>query len=480
VVDGAKPLAEGRLAGGLESPQALDGDTAVKAIAAAADVTLLMDRAGLIHSAAFGEEELERQVGDAWIGRRWSDVVTTESLVKVEELLRTAGQKAARWRQVNHPSPDEPDIPVRYRTLALGQSGQILAIGRDLRPMAALQKRLIESQQAMEREYARIRNAEKRYRLLFHLAAQSVLIVDLNGGRVLEANPAAAALLGVDPKKLSGVAFDDLFREADRQAIRSFLAATRMAPRVDNVHAQLARNQMAVLLTGSVFRQDGSPQLVVLLAPRDDSRGAATGAEAEALRLIDALPEGFATLDADRRVLLANNAFLDLVEATSPSQALGQPIDRWLGRASVEVDVLFASLQAHGAVRNFSSVLRGELGTVEDVQVAAASVESPDGAGRRHALAIRAAGSRGGPESLGGREIPRTVEQFTHLVGRAPMKTLVRETTDLIEKLCIQAAVELTQGNRAAAAEMLGVSRQALYVKLRRHGLIGEAESDDD
>ncbi len=74
---------------------------------------------------------------------------------------------------------------------------------------------------------------------------------------------------------------------------------------------------------------------------------------------------------------------------------------------------------------------------------------------------------------LGGRELPRTVEQFTELVGRVPMKNLVRETTDLIERLCIQAALELTRENRASAAEMLGLSRQAFYVKLRRYGLGG-------
>ena len=51
------------------------------------------------------------------------------------------------------------------------------------------------------------------------------------------------------------------------------------------------------------------------------------------------------------------------------------------------------------------------------------------------------------------------------------MKDIVGETTDLIEQLCIEAALELTRNNRAAAAEMLGLSRQSLYVKLRRYGL---------
>ena len=55
----------------------------------------------------------------------------------------------------------------------------------------------------------------------------------------------------------------------------------------------------------------------------------------------------------------------------------------------------------------------------------------------------------------------------------------MRETTDVIERLCIEAALELTRDNRASAAEMLGLSRQSLYVKLRRHGL-GDLEAGDE
>ena len=66
----------------------------------------------------------------------------------------------------------------------------------------------------------------------------------------------------------------------------------------------------------------------------------------------------------------------------------------------------------------------------------------------------------------------RAVGRLTELVGRLPLKAIVGETTDLIERMCIEAALELTRDNRASAAEMLGLSRQSLYVKLRRHGMV--------
>ena len=72
-----------------------------------------------------------------------------------------------------------------------------------------------------------------------------------------------------------------------------------------------------------------------------------------------------------------------------------------------------------------------------------------------------------------------SVAQLTELVGRVSLKELVRETTDVVERLCIEAALELTDDNRASAAEMLGLSRQSLYAKLRRYGL-GDLPGDED
>ena len=60
------------------------------------------------------------------------------------------------------------------------------------------------------------------------------------------------------------------------------------------------------------------------------------------------------------------------------------------------------------------------------------------------------------------------------LVGSATLKEIVAETTDVVERMCIETALELTSNNRVAAAEMLGLSRQSLYVKLRKYVLLNK------
>ncbi len=442
-------------------------------LAAACDVTLVLDSRGVILDAAIGANGAS--LAKSWIGKPWIDTVTVESRLKVESMLREAARGAPpRWRQINHPTP-ETDLPMNYAATRSRPGGPVVVFGRDLRALAALQQRVAESHQEMEREYARIRGAEKRYRLLFQLASEAILILDASTHRVTEANPAALALLGKPVKKVVGGVFVELFDDASRRAAQSFVAALLVAPRVDNVHAALAESREALLLSGALYRQEGAGSILVMLSRVNES-AAVSVEKAGALLALERMPDAFVLTDKDRRILMANAAFVDLAQVASEDRLRGEQIERWIGRPGLDVDVLFANLQTHGVLRNFSTVLRGEHGTTEDVDVSAVDVS--DGGRRCLGFCIRGAGWRSGRERLGGRELPRTAEQFADLVGRVSLKNLVRETTDLIERLCIEAALDLTKDNRASAAEMLGLSRQALYTKLRRYGL-GDLEDEE-
>lgn len=460
-----------------ESLGSIDPGTVAALVGAVADVTVILDPHGVVLDVAFGNAELADEISPDWIGRRWMETVSPESRPKVEALLREAASGTpSRWRQVNHPGRKGPDVPVRYSVIRYGENQRIVAVGRDLRAMAVLQQRVFEAQQTMEREYERIRSSERRYRLLFQLAAEAVIIINATTQKVVEANPAALAVTGRDVRKVVGSGFASLFDEASQQAVQSFMAALRLAPRVDNVHVRLEASTESMLLSGALFRQDTEAFLLVLMTRLGGGTMQPQSDRTNLLRVVEKMPDAFVVTDQERHILTANAAFVDLVQAASEDQVRGTALERWLGRPGVDSDVLFATLRSHGSVRHFSTILRGDFGTSEDVEVT--GVEVPSGEKPLFGFSIRAAGLRGGRERLGGRELPRTAEQFTELVGRVPLKDLVRETTDLIERLCIEAALQLTGDNRASAAEMLGLSRQGLYVKLRRYGL-GELDSDE-
>ncbi len=334
MIDAVAPSApKARFAAAMEHLAGLDVDTAGALVSAAADVSLIVDAKGVVLDVAFGDAELAKSAYRNWVGRRWVDTVTDDTKPKIEDLLRDANaRQPTRWRQVNHPAPDGGDLPVRYCAMRYGPHKRIIAIGRDLRALAGLQTRLADAQQAMEREYARIRNAEKRYRLLFQLSSEPVAIVEAGNQRIVDANPAAIALFGVEARRVPGSNFVELFAPASRQAIHSFIAAARVAPRVDNVLAELADGKTRVLLSGSLFRQDSSAQLIVLLARAEPGAGVRSEQDARLLRVVGAMPEAFVVVDSSRRILSANAAFLDLAQIGAEAQAQGELIERWIGR----------------------------------------------------------------------------------------------------------------------------------------------------
>ena len=187
------------------------------------------------------------------------------------------------------------------------------------------------------------------------------------------------------------------------------------------------------------------------------------------LKLVQSAPDCIVVTDTAGRIVSANAAFVELAQLTTEEQVRGESLDRWLGRTGVDLSVLLSNLRQRGSVRLFATSLRGEYGSTSEVEISASFIAY--GEESFLGFSIRDVGRRLLADGRGGRALPRSVGQMTELVGRVPMKDIVRETTDLIEQLCIEAALELTRNNRAAAAEMLGLSRQSLYVKLRRYGL---------
>ena len=110
-------------------------------------------------------------------------------------------------------------------TMALDGGERVIAIGRDMRAVAAMQQRLLQTQQALERDYIRLRQAESRYRLLFDVASEAVLIVDAETRRIREANPAAHRLLDAAEGALIGNSVHSIVDPANRDDFIAHLGA---------------------------------------------------------------------------------------------------------------------------------------------------------------------------------------------------------------------------------------------------------------
>jgi transcriptional regulator PpsR len=266
-------------------------------------------------------------------------------------------------------------------------------------------------------------------------------------------------------KRLVGGAVINAFTRADQPAVTEALAGIGHRGREDDFEARLAGLEQFVKVRVTPFREFGATNL--LLSFMLDSRAERNiGALSTMLTVARALPDAMVAVDESGAVVEANAAFLDLVRTVSLDKVEGKGLDQWLGASGVDLQVLMANLREHGTVRRFSTVMRDEVGAIVPVEISATAVAGIDG--RRYGFSIRE-GTRSETSSPRIEASPAgTAAQFTDLVGRVPLKDLVRDTADIIEKLCIEAALRLTDNNRASAADMLGLSRQSLYIKLKR------------
>ena len=172
-----------------------------------------------------------------------------------------------------------------------------------------------------------------------------------------------------------------------------------------------------------------------------------------------------------------NDAFLDLVDAAHLVDVKGRSLGDYLGRGQIDMSVLIENARRAGQMRMYSTKVMNEFGAKTAVELSVTYLNDRSEPELGFVLrdtsrvdAIRRSPMHSSEESS---------RNVMELVGSATLKEIVSETTDVVEKMCIETAVNLTRNNRVAAAEMLGLSRQSLYVKLRKYGLLNK-DSDED
>ena len=409
------------------------------------------------------------------------DLIGKEWLSLLREIDRPAAKAAIKE------ATNQPDTSVRCDAIMELATGNELPMtcwlvshngidvdiaALDLLPEASLRQQLLNAQHAMERDYWSKRRLEARYRRLLDMVSEGFVVVDDASGRILEANPVAAALLVAPGSTLVGKPFpiglDDQARTTMDRLAREARSVTNT---VDGTLKSEAGLELNVAVT--YLRQSGEGRLLIRL--RDDSERDYSGSEFEPF--FGSAPDGILALDESGIVLSANQAFLEMAGLASPELIEGRRADRWIGRSAVDLNIVLDHSKQESSVKLYSTTLRTETESMVDIELSVTRVGY--NGKTKDILYIRDIGRRITPDQTVDDHLPRSIEQITGRVGRVPLKELVRESTDVIEALCIEAALKLTSGNRASAAELLGLSRQSLYTKLRRFDL-GDAEVDND
>jgi transcriptional regulator PpsR len=458
------------------SPGAQAITAAIKSVnIALPDVTLRLDMEGVIREASLANAISREGVAD-WVGRPWVETVGPVGSEQVRRMVADARvHGVSDFRQVTQNFPSGLELPIEYNAVCLGGNAGLIAIGRNLRAVAGVQSRLIAAQHAREQDAWKLRTVETRYRLLFDASAEPVLLLRPDDLFIIDANPAAIRAGFLD----GGWDFSAAVAAADQPAFQGMMMLVAERGRAPGMKLHVGAASTPWLIRASLALAEPATAFLVQLAPAaplPSIRGDAVNLD----HMIERLPDGFVLLDATGIVRRANRAFLDLVQVAAAGAVLGQPISRWLSRPGADAAVLLTGLQRHRIIRGFATTLQGELGSELEVEISAAGDRDArplhiglmvrDISRRPTAEPLRAPSTDSGEQLLG------TLVRMTEQIGETPLLQLVRDTGGVIERHYILGALEKANGNRTQAAELLGLSRQSLYAKLSRYGMVANVE----
>jgi transcriptional regulator PpsR len=443
-------------------------------VSTAADISLLVSSSGQVCSVMVNPNHSAFGKLDHWVERPIQEIMTSESYIKFvrrsEAMYKTGS--AALGIELNHVDETMFEFPLRYSMHCVGPDKSILMLGRDMRQIAEMQQQLVMAQITLERDYESQREMDTRYRVIMEATRDAVVLVSMTSGRIADLNSAAAAMLGGTRQDLMGAAIAQEFEGRRRGEFLENLSNVASADSVSPVDLIARRSQRKMRVIPKLFRAAGERLMLCRLEAPDYTTLPQQENSENLERLFHEGVDGMVFLDQDGVILSANDAFLKLTDSTHLSNVRGRPMADFMARGTVDMRVLLDNAKRSRQLRLYATKVLNEFNGQIAVEVSATYLN--DRPNPVFGLVLRDASRTEmlrRPGFSGGDDGMRSVME---LVGSSTLKDIVSETTDVVEKMCIQTAVDLTRNNRVAAAEMLGLSRQSLYVKLRKFGLLSK------
>lgn len=448
-------------------------------VATAADIAIVITLDGIIETVVINP--LNRSVGklEHWINRELRDFLALDSATRIEALLqeyRDGKRDVTTSVEVNHFDNANWDFPISYSFHTTGHENTMLMLGRDLRPIAELQQRLVKAQLALEKDYESRRDFETRYRVLMETSRDALALIDAASGRITDLNDAAAGLMGADADTLVGGIFANELEAAQRSQALDQLIDAAAADGETSVTFATSRVGKPIAIFPKLFRAAGDRTLLCRIEGELRSEGVAAELADNLSGLFRDGIDALIFTDDKGRIRSANESFLNLTDTAAVANLKSRNLSDFLIRGNVDMKVLLDNAARSGRMRMYSTRLIGQHGS--EIPVEISTTHLADNANSRFAFVIRDASRREVLRDASDVQDDEKMRNVLELVGSSPLKDIVSATTDVIEKICIQTAVELTSNNRVAAAEMLGLSRQSLYVKLRKYDLLDKNGSE--
>lgn len=417
-----------------------DEETLRAVVTSLADIVVRLSLDGVVIGAFARESHPANALVDTWSKGEFRETLTSESRHKLDRALKAVQQDAPLPSaiEVNHLMGESFGFPIVYYLHAAGKRDEILLVGRDREAIAAAQQKLMAAQLNTEREGQRKRHFSTTLSAVLEIVTEPLILFNQGTGHVEGANPGGARLFGKDPASMKPFPLDEV-ASLDDGVLR--------------LHSDKATAYQFDTLQ---FRRGSESMKIIMLKSRTESdRGGAKDAFGDASMAI-------ATTDFRGRIQSANPAFERLAGRPATDSRKGQSMSDILKRGVLDQQFVTAAIARDGFVADFEAVLA--TGS-EATPVTLTAFALDDSEAGHIAWMFRADTAR---RASGESDVSL---MLADMVGKMPLSDIISDATVEIERICVEEALRRTDNNRASAADLLGISRQSLYVRLRRFGL---------
>ena len=323
----------------------------------------------------------------------------------------------------------------------------------------------MKTQLKFEREYDRYRSFDTKYRVILEQCGNAFIIVN-QAGQLIDFNKKAVAI--IEKASLNQMMLEDIFYQGTSIDILSELEKLNKNTPSKALILTVKETDKKVQMKGTFFRSnDGVHTLIKLSSPSSQS----TGHSKEKIYLSDLYQktsDAFVFIDQSGKIVDANESFLILTENPNIDEVVGKSFSDFLRNSTTDLKILTDNSKRLGKIRNYATDFITTFGSKVPVTISSTWVSNEDD--DFYGFILRDY-SNVELEKQNDNE-KHSWEATTKLVGSAPLKELVAQTGDIAERICLETALNLTNNNKVAAAELLSLSRQSLYVKLRKHNLL--------
>ncbi len=408
-----------------------------------------------------------------WTKKNINDFLTIESKEKLDAHLTSLSditKTVTKPFELNHISSGTGEFPVRYKGFKMSNTDTVLLVGHDLTPVAEIQKKFVNSQLALEREYTRFRSYETRYKALVEFTTDPMILIDGFSGSILEINPPGNQMFHLKKDKLVGQKLEKFVNWDETVKLLEVLKTDAVANVTRALSLKVHNHSQMVKIQSIMFRAENDLCLMLKLIPMNERISTANEFPEILKKYYENTKDSIVFTDKAGIIKHSNDSFLSLCSLGSDQLILGRSFSDFLARGIIDLKVLIDAAWENGTTMPFTTQLVSSYDVKTNIEIT--GTKASNEYGDYVCFLIRYS-----PNSTKQRTNDTVVsEQATQkimkLVGSAPLKELVADTNDIVEKICIETALKMTKNNRVATAEMLNLSRQSLYVKLRKYNLL--------